>query len=432
MSGLSTARTLALTSGLRFVVLGIAMATNILSGRWLGPTGRGDYQVVLSMSTVAMTVCLISMDISLSQLYSEAESRRRRRRLMSTAMSVSAVLGLVGGAVAALAVLVGSLTAGPFTLGFALAAVALTALAALRTMSQRSLFLGGRPVQAAIASGVEAVAVLIGVTALGLAGFLSPESFLVLTAAGAFIAVVLGSAVSLMCSLPERRLLTPLLRRGIAYHPGQVGLVLLVQVEVILLAVFSDPVQVGFYAVAIALTAPLSVFATSVSTTFLRRVFTGSADSAAENALRLARVTLLALLPMALLLAVTVPFLVPLLWGQAFAGAALPVAVAVIGQLGMAAQKPLGQYFVRQGLTRLMNQRVFLTLAVKVALCVALAGPFGAVGAAISAAAGGLVYTTATIHAFARQTDRSPVDVWSAAIPRPRDFSAVLSQRNRA
>lgn len=423
----STPRVLASTTGLRFVVLASALVTNVVTARALGAAGRGDYQTILSVTAITVVLCTLSIDLATSRLFAAQTEANERRRIMGAAIGATMIGATVAAILALTILLAAPLLQDSLTSGFAVAVAGLALATGLKTCTQRLLFLTAHPTRAALAAVLESLWTVAAATTLTAIGHLDVPLMVAVTFVGAGLSVV--TAVT-SASVPRPRWLPRKMRAlawtGLTFHPAQFGLTLLVQMEVLLLAVLSTSQQVGVYGVAFALSAPLDVFALAVSTTFLNRIFASAASDSAVQSQRLVRMNALVMVPSALALALAAPVVVPLLWGQEFVASVTALWLTLPGVVLLAMQRPLGQYFVRQGMAKAMTTRVGLALAVKIVAALLLIPHYGADGAAVTLTLGYLTYTGLTVVAFARETDTAIGRVVRACCPSFRDSLSAL------
>lgn len=396
-------------SGLRIGILLVGLVTNVVVSRMLGPDGRGEYQLVLSLAATLAAVGALSGELGLSQRFGKSDNDK----------DVTIATGMWGALLVALAVGGGVLLAAYVILDsehqhYAFILSVATALAVMDTWNQRTLFLLGRPIAAALCSATAVSLALAVVVAVAVSPrLLTPELALVAYVTG----LAVGTVGTLLAVRPQVGAfavgaLRDLLSLGLRYHPGQVALGLLMRVDVLLLGALGTLASVGQYSVAVALTSPLVVVGTTVSTTFLERQYSSAVGDDAVEALRLARLTSAVVLPLCVAIGVVAPLMVPLVWGEAFRGSVPLLWILLVGVLAMSAQRPFGNYFVRRGHSRATNVRAILGATTACVLCGLLIPVLGGVGAAIASSISYLVYAVTSLVFFAQREQQS----WSGLL----------------
>lgn len=382
--------------GLRLVVLLITFASSVLIARGLGPEGRGTYQVLLTVCLLAASLGGLSGELGFAHLF--AKQPTDRTRILAGATYGSIVWG-VPVALATVGLVV-AFTASTGAVVPDLAFLACYTVLVLSTIwSQRALFLQGEPVRAAIVALVEATTAFIAIVVASAIGDLSLQ--VVLTAVAASSALSTGLSLLWVDARPRNfsvRVLRRALTLGLHFHVGQCALQLLMRLDVLLLSAMAGLASVGIYSVAVSLTAPLAVFATTVSTSFLRQQFDGMDREAHGATVQLVAVTTVLVVPAAVALAVTSMLLVPLIWGDEFAAARSPLLLLIPGVVALAVQRPIGNYFVRMGHVRILNVRSVGAAVLNVLLCLALIPLWGVNGAALASSLAYIVYAGISLH----------------------------------
>lgn len=405
-------KTLGSSAALRMLVLVAIFISSVLIARALGPDGRGYYQAVATTALLVASLGGMSAELAFAQI--AARQPDQRGHLISTIVYGAWTFG---GILALLTLGVGYIAPlGPEWSQYGLAALAaLTLLALAGTWTQRALFLQARPRAAAVASLIEA--------GLALLGMALAFHFSVLTTPLALgIAVTASFAACLISSLTLRprirfasvRRLVEALRIGATFHPGQVSLQLLMRLDILVLATLSGVTSVGLYSVAVSLTVPLAVFATTVASTFMHRQFSGDDETAASHTTDLIGLSLVLLMPLAVLIAALAPFLIPTVWGADFRESLLPLLILLPGVVAMSVQRPIGQYFVRTGRSRVMNVRAIVATVVNILLCLILIPQWAEVGAASASTCAYIVYAGMSLLSYQRQTGQGATALWAS------------------
>lgn len=408
---MSAGSLLARSSLLRFTALGAALLTSVVASRVLGPDGRGYYQLVLTLAALAASIGGLSVEHAISQRFHQSPASRTTAQTVGLygALAHGSLLGFA--TFGALLLLGDAVAPGISGLGLIACAV-LVPFTLSRTWSQRLLFLDGRPLVAGLVS-------LVGTT-LGLGGMIvlaAIDSLTPLTA----VTVSIGAAVVEfgLCLLvirpklesPERSKVAELLKGGLRFHTGQIALFLLIRADVVILASLAGLADVGIYAVAVSITTPLSVLATTLTSTFLRSQFRSSDSGSIQATITLVRLNVTVLAPLLVILGLSSYWLVPLVWGDPFGDAVTALWILLPGVFAASLQRPLGNHFVRLGWHRMLNLRATVALATNILVCVLLIPQLGASGAAVASTVAYSIYALITIVTFCSRCNVSPASL---------------------
>lgn len=391
------------STGVRLVALAVSLVTNILVSRELGPAGRGEYTLLLTLAAVVSVTVGLSGDQGVTER--AASGDEARRSAVDAAFWGAVLVGLVAGAVSAVAV-----AGGAFGLDVGLwwACAALTMLVGCQLWYQRLLVIRGHVMASAAVALVEAVVFLLLTVLLVRTGEVSVASV------SACFALALALGVALAGTILRPRLsagwwtaLLQVLMSGARYHPGQMALNLMMRIDVLMLGLLSTRAEVGIYSVGLVLTAPLGVVGTAIASSLVSGQVASSEATRRRSTMSLLRVTWWVTSASGMVLFVVAPWLIRWLWGEPFSGAASVTWVILVGAVLLAAQRPIGTYLVAQGMSRAMNRRAARGLFVSVVACLALVPSWDAHGAAAAAVLGYLAYTFESVRQFARVTEQS-------------------------
>lgn len=214
---------------------------------------------------------------------------------------------------------------------------------------------------------------------------------------------------------------TPLL--PLALRSGAVNLLsqLNYRVDLLLLGVIAGAGAVGVYSLAVQLAELLWLLSGALATAVVATVVRGDERRAVELVCQACRqaVILTAVAAAAVVAVATVA--IPPVFGEAYAGARLPLVVLAVGAVVYSPGSVLAVYFsMRQGRMRVAVVAVALSAAVTAALCWPLISSGGATGAAIASDAGYAVGIGVAVLWFVRA---APVRLYSL-IPRGSDLAA--------
>ena len=313
------------------VTLGVI--TSPIIARVLGPAARGEYAAIYVFENAL--VMALALGIPPAIMYRLVNRLTSPEELMGTALRFCAALCLPGAAVAvALATNVLDLPEGPTTY-LAVAVLALSPVGVLAMCLQGFLTSAGALGPLAWLRIAPLAANLVAVVALAVAGSLTLVSYLVLT-----LAISLGSALLAWYFVGVRpkghakfRLL---LGFGLRSFPGTFARLLNVRVDQIILVPLVAPAQLAFYAIAVTISQLPQGVAEAVGVRAMGSVIGSERKFLVSQAERYLRLSLLISTLACIGIAVVTPFLVPFVYGHAFAGIVAPLLLLLPGAVANA------------------------------------------------------------------------------------------------
>jgi antigen flippase len=370
---------LSLTSRGAIIVAGIV--SSIVTARTLGPVGRGAYFYVITLA--GMATQFGNLGLPSSNVYSLARNEALLPKLAGNAFWISLV---VGGAAAAATLLVDAVSGSPRvsatwfvllivppTLYGLLGSNLLVGLSRIRDYNLFQLGSTGLQLILVVVAGLlhPSVAVFLGISAL--TGTVGAAWLLVILrrlgriswqfhwtlvrqnvryAAKAYSATVLGYAVS---------------RAG-----------------VFLLRSFADKSQLGIYSVAVQFSDVLIIVPATVSMVLFPELLRSGAAGRFSRTTRAATYVGLAMTILSLCTGVVATFVVPLLFGRAFAPASTVLWVMLPGVLALSVANIMSQYLATHGIP-IANVWAWAAALLLFLAAGSLAIPrFGAMGAGLS------------------------------------------------
>lgn len=404
----STRHAITRTFGSKILVAALGAVTSVVLARALGPIGRGSYAVAVTYASIAMLVGHLSVE----QAHVGAWSDERRRPAI---IGSARFLGVANGAWATVL----ALSLAPVVLGgldrhvtIALAGVIpLTVVLYLNSV----WVLRGMMKRVNTARVLGALVQLVLLSGLALVGRLTVEAVV-----GVWVGVAVLHAALLLRGFGgsrrdvDHRTLLDLELTGARYHLGSMATFLLWRIDVLVLAALSTNRQVGLYSLAVTIAELVYLVTDSIAQVTLPKRLEGSLASTVESSERVARLSTLAALGVALALAAAAPLLIPVVYGQEFA-ASVPALLALTpGVVALAASKPLGAVLVRCHRPMLVSAINLAGLAVNLAVNFLLIPRFAAVGAAVASTAAYGVLALLSVVLAKRLAGLRPV----ALIPR--------------
>jgi O-antigen/teichoic acid export membrane protein len=409
------------TFGARLLTVVLAAVTGVVLARALAPEGRGAYAVVVTTAATAVALGHLSVETAQVSLWKE---RSLRHAMAANDLVLSLVLGsAVAAATYGVVRLLGPERVPVVSQAALLTALAVVPAALLVLWTNNILVLRSRVsrVNAGLVLGATAQTAVLGVLAV----------LDRLTVLAVVVVWALSTALPLVVTVPSvrpdlRAVSAPVMRRqlerGLRYHPGIAVLFLLAKVDVLVVNALRPTAEVGLYALAITLAELVYLLGDAVAQSIVSRQASGDSADAADITALAVRLNGWGASILALALAATAPVLVPLVYGQDFAGAVPALLALLPGVVALGIARPIGVLLSaldRPGLLAALCGGAF---ALHVLLLALLVVPLGIVGAALASSAGYGALAAGYVLAGARTTARS----WRAYVPRTADLAGVV------
>lgn len=424
------ARDISTTFGTQVALVAVSLACSIVLARVLGPAGRGVYATVVTIGEVAVVIG--ALGISKAAVYFVASGSLDDGRLRRHAFWFALVNGLlISAALVAIALTVAEGWFPGIPRAALLAIVPFGVFALLRGVWE-SFLRGEQRIATLNAVAVcFSICFLIVVLALALSGDLSATA-----AIAARVCVAGAVVVALLCLVRrarsgigwprfDRETTRTLVAYGIPF-----GVVAIVQtasyrLDILFLQGLEGSTAVGTYSIAVGTGELLRYLPFAIGFVLLPRVAASrdSARAASETA-KLARWTVLLTTLGALVLgAVAVP-LIPIVYGEAFAGAVAPLGILLVGLVASVWYQVLSGYLSGRGHIRALLGATLVGLALNVSLNLVLIPRLGIAGAAAASAVSYTVTGLLALRLFGRV---SPGLTAQAILPRPAEIRSELS-----
>ncbi|WP_204059359.1 lipopolysaccharide biosynthesis protein, partial [Microbispora corallina] len=397
----------------RMLRLVLGAVTGILIARTLQPEGRGVYSVIATTAGTAIVVAHLSLEKSQITFWPNSS---RHRPLITNAL----VLGMAFGFVATVGVLV--LVAVKGSPGaFPLWAAALLAIpfgtASINFTS--ILLLQSRRKVVNQATVVASMAQCLPILALAASGHVTITSVVLCWTASIvvpfFFSVRALWPITLRC---EKSFVRHELGLSIRYHVGLVASNLLLSMDVFLLSALDSTATVGIYTVAVTVMGLARMPAEALTQVVLPRQAVQGAREAQLVTARTLRLNLLVSAAIIGLIAAASPWLIPLVYGHAFAASVAPLLLLAPGTVTLTLVRPVEQYLVRLERPVTMAAISCGALAVNLLLNLMAIPRWGAVGAALVSSVSYTLLAFLETAWFLRSA-RMPV---SALVPRLADL----------
>jgi len=171
---------------------------------------------------------------------------------------------------------------------------------------------------------------------------------------------------------------------GLRTHIGRIMMVGNYRLDQWILGVVGTSAELGLYSVAVALAETLFYLPTSLSMAQRPDLVRADRDEAARQATRALRLATILTAGLGLVMFLTAPIFVPLLFGRDFEGAVVDVRILVFGSFGIVAMKLLSVAMTAQRRPGLASAGTLVALVATVSLDLALIPHFGDVGASVA------------------------------------------------
>jgi PST family polysaccharide transporter len=371
--------------------LAVGAVVGIIVSRYLGPSNLGLLAFCLGLASLVAPIGSLGLA---PVLVREFVAPRDRSRTFATGIGSQ----LVGAAMASLLVFVLVLTLAPTSPPVRLAlALALAPLPMLQVSSGVRAYLEStsavaRVVWAGIAATVVAAGTrLFGVMAeQGVVFFAACATFegLVLTLGLALVLPVAAKRVTRLWTRFDARYAWDLVRQSTPILIGGLAVAAYLRIDVVMLGLLGNTTSVGLYSAATRVSemlyfVPMAMMS-ALRPHFSRLHLEGKHERYQSDMVGQLSILVVAGLVAATLVAANAGWLMPVVFGTAFAAAALPLSIHVFSIpfafLGVASSP----YFVDRGLNTVQMFQTGLGAAVNVVLNLVLIPAWGAAGAAVA------------------------------------------------
>lgn len=376
------------TFGTRILMLASGVGASVIVARWLGAEGLGALAVL--NVTVAVALQLGSAGLPSANTYFIARDKSSVAAVCANALTFA----LIAGALLALIVIAASRF---YPSLFGNIPVGLVTIAAasipfqLITLLGLNVFLGLHRIGRFNTLDAAAQSVLLINALVALVIFGGGLRLLVSlnTAASVLVALLIVLMIArLLKEVSDRRfrvdtgLFKRMARYGIKFHIAAVAGLLIIRADLLLVNHFRRASEAGVYAVATQVATMLLVLPGVIGTLIFPRIASAATDAQGEYAVRATRHTAFIML-IVCILAVPATFLLPLIYGPAFADVPVQMLLLLPGVYLLGLEAVLVQHFNSTGLPVAIPIFWLLTLTVNVTLNLIFVPTFGARAAAV-------------------------------------------------
>lgn len=408
-------------------VVGVAIGfpLSVLLARWLGPVGKGELSLVQLLTELGGLCLAFGAPTAFAYLTARGRLDGRRSVLYSYTMAI--VAWFVAGLAALL--LAGAVsrslfkTSDPFLLIMGTVGIGISVVA----QTLNSAMVGrGRVRPAAIVNAASPVVQIVVFAALALVGLLNTK-----LAVWTWIAVIAGVAIVFTALEWSQRADGPgskpdeigsTLRFGAAAWTMAIAGYLLLRQDMLVVSALLGPGAVGVYGIAVTF-AQVAMFVPNALGAILMPKVAGEQDAGAVVARVSRLVWPMAVAVAAAVAAVAVP-VIPLVFGQPFAGAVGPLVALVPAMGAYALLLAVQAYLVGVGRPGDALAAVVAGVSVNLIANVILLSRIGITGAGLASVAGYGVAAAVAVALFSRHAGISVADV---VVPRVSDVRAAVA-----
>ncbi len=399
------------TLGAKIIIAGGGLLAGVIVARWLGAASLG---ILASLNVLSMlSITFGSIGLSSALTYLVARDRPRMKAVMTNAVTFALVVGnlLAFGIIALTFVKPGLFGEIPTQL------VTIAALAIpfqLLTLFCLAAFLGLGDLKRYNLLDLLAQAVLfvnplifLGLFGMGLSALVSANTVTIAILSLLVLPVLFSSSKAEHAAgfRFDKRLMAEMLRYGSKFYVAMVCGVIILRADLLLVNYFRSAAEAGVYAVASQVGTLMMMVPGVISTVLFPRV-TEARHTSADMTCRVTR--FMSLIMLAVCLAVILPaFLLPVLYGEAFADVPFLVLILLPGVYFLGIETVQVQYFSSLGLPKAIPFFWLVTMVVNAMLNLIFVPLYGAyAAAAFSSISYTMIFVLVAIY-FRQQTGKS-------------------------
>jgi O-antigen/teichoic acid export membrane protein len=395
----------------RVVTYGLGFMVAVLIARTLGPTGRGAYYILVTVSVTAVALGHVSVEQANLYLWSRWTDRRQ---LAGASFLAALVLGFIVAGVAGVVILGPARAAVPLEnpglLWIALVGVPVQ----LAGLYGAGLLVAGGWLRANNLSLLASTVFHLGVIgALALNGWLDVRGVMVAWLVAALLVALLqwrGVLAHLGFRPPSRALLRRVASIGLRYHLGMVALYLILRVDIFMLNALTNITQVGLYSIAVTLAEATFLLTDSVGQAAVaRQIETGGAEH--HYTARITRTNFALSLLAVTVLTLAAPLAVPFVFGEEFRSTVGPLISLAPGIVAFATLRPLAVFGNQANQPGTITIAYLLSLLLNIALNATLIPILGIVGAGVASSVTYIGLAAFYCAWFLRVSELSPAEL---------------------
>jgi len=397
------------TYGTNVAVAVLGLANVLIISRALGPGGRGNLALLMSMAQLSSMVG--GLGIQTANAYFGGLESRLRPTLAANSVVLALVFGCLSIGFVALLIDVFPAVGGHVdadTRWIALSSLPIVMLGTyLWVLSQSDYRFG-------FTNTVWLLPPVINVVvngSLASAGILTVRSAISawVTGQALYTAVLVWYVARRLSGFgrPRDGLGRRMIGFGLKTHAGQVGMIGNYRLDQWLVGAISGSRQLGLYSVAVAWAEVLFFLPNAIATVQRPDLVRAERAEAAREAVTAFRAAALITLVSGVVMIAAAPFLCATIFGEAFRGSIRDLRILTLGALGIVAIKQLGNALTSQGRPMLETAGIVIAFLVTAVVDILLIPPYADFGASfasiIAYLVGGLAMALIFAHAFGRR-----------------------------
>jgi O-antigen/teichoic acid export membrane protein len=400
---------------------------NILLARLLGPSGRGTVAVFELTAQFVASIALLGVD--------SAYIFHIGRRILppgvvaSTSLLLSILLGVTGAAVLLAGgewlIAAKELQHGPFpallslaTLTASVATLVGAAYIAANRVREYSVVLGGIGFVKATVLLV-AVAVMGATYRAGVVASLATSIFYLLV----LTVILLHRRLAPRLRRPSMLVAGRLLSTGVSNYLGSIAQMLAFRLDALLVAGLAGVSEAGQYVIAVGVSEALAQLPSAIAPLLFVRASQGVEMPDKERSAGVYRMAFWITLFFGTLVAVSSPWLIPLVFGRRFAPSVEPLLLLIPGVVLLSTWRMGSMELAGKGRFRYRNATALLGLAVSIVLDLVVIPKYGAAGAALVSS---IAYALMTITLLPFLSRMKGVRPSSLFVPRLSDIRLTI------
>ena len=390
----------------------LGLVNSILLSHWLGPVGRGE--IAAAMLWPGLLIYLSSMGLIVSSMYFSSVPDAKPRVVLNNAILMGLFLSGIALPLAFIALPILLKSQSAYVISASRAYLIVIPLSLITQFGMGVLQGRLRLVELNWLRVIIPTGYLVGTIVLMAMGRLTLIHILVLHVGLSVAALVSTLAVLIRAGIrpgvqTDAGLAKQMLSYGAKVHVGQVSGLANVNLDQVLMAAWLPPAYLGLYVVAVSSAGLSQMLSQAVQTVTMPGIAREPSDTERGTILQsvFRRYWLLSLGIM-LAMAVTLPLLIPIIFGRAFSPAIWPAEVLLLASCFKGAEQVLGGGAGASGNPWLGSKASLVALVVTVGLLYALLRRIGIMGAAIATAAAYLAELTVVIYGLRRTHSISP------------------------
>jgi O-antigen/teichoic acid export membrane protein len=417
--GISVVRSASLTLATRALLFVLALATNVVLARILGPNGRGIYAIAVLIPSIL--TLLATFGFGPASVYHVSRGSVDKAHLVATSLTIALGVGVaIYGAFILVVIISGSRT----VLGIEVRYIEVSAISlpfTLMSAFMQGVLHGERRFVVLNAVWVTQAATLM---VLLLMLLLLPLDRLIYSITAWTTSAVVSGLVAVVLVAQQTRIglgihlptLKAMLRYGSLTYLGTLASFVNYRFDLLLVNAFSGPTQAGLYAVGAGLAEVVWFLPNSLTIALAPRVAAGTESESSTLSAQATRSVLAVTIFMSLVLAALAPLIITIFFGADFGPSAVAVWLLLPGIVTFSAWKIMSCYLLGRNLLRQDLGAATAAMVFTLVLDVALIPAYGFRGAAIASS---IAYSIAMLVDLYWALRRSGLTarVWLIAVP---------------